>query len=274
MDRARSREASSSHTRIRGTGLARARFVRRARSAGRARRRSRGRLRSSGRCPRRSRAGRFGLGIHGRYRWDLSGRFRLGHPDHHGAPPPGVSSTSSSPPTASTNPRATARPSPTPPRLLGVAQALERLEHPIAVLGAIPGPRSMTRMSTRPATAPASMRSPLPPAWTSALSMRLATARSSSTGSVRIRGSGESTDHDHLVARGPRLSTAASMSSPTSVLWSRTSIEPVWSRLMSNRFSTRLFNRSASSSMVCEQDPGLVGPEARAGRRAGSTMPP
>ena len=53
-------------------------------------------------------------------------------------PPPGVSSTSRLPPTASTNPRATASPSPTPTPVSGVPEALERLEHPVAVLGADP----------------------------------------------------------------------------------------------------------------------------------------
>ena len=59
---------------------------------------------------------------------------------------PGVSSTSSSPPIASTNPRATARPSPTPVAVRAVAEPLERHEHALA-LGSrgMPGPRSMTR---------------------------------------------------------------------------------------------------------------------------------
>ena len=45
------------------------------------------------------------------------------------SPPPGVSSTSTSPPIASTNPRATARPRPTPLAGRRVAEPLERPEH-------------------------------------------------------------------------------------------------------------------------------------------------
>ena len=49
-------------------------------------------------------------------------------------PPPGVSSIASSPPIASTKPRAMARPSPTPGAVgLVVDDALERLEHELAV---------------------------------------------------------------------------------------------------------------------------------------------
>ena len=49
------------------------------------------------------------------------------------SPPPGVSSTSISPPIASTKPFATARPSPTPSPWPGVAEPLERLEQPLAL---------------------------------------------------------------------------------------------------------------------------------------------
>ena len=48
------------------------------------------------------------------------------------SPPPGVSSTSTSPPIASTNPRATARPRPDPVARRAIAQPLERLEHALA----------------------------------------------------------------------------------------------------------------------------------------------
>ena len=49
------------------------------------------------------------------------------------SPPPGVSSTSISPPIASTKPFATARPSPTPSRPARVAEPLERQEEPLAL---------------------------------------------------------------------------------------------------------------------------------------------
>src|ERR1700676_68781 len=99
-------------------------------------------------------------------------------------PPPGVSSMSSSPPMATTKPRATARPRPTPTRLVESPRRWNGSKTRSRSARGIPGPRSMTRMSTRPATRPASMRRPDPPAWDSALSTRFATARSSSTGSV------------------------------------------------------------------------------------------
>ncbi len=118
-------------------------------------------------------------------------------------PPPGVSSTSNSPPTASTNPRATARPSPTPIRLSESPRRWNGWKTTSRSSGRIPGPRSMTRMSTLPATDPASMRSPVPAAWTSALSIRLATARSRSTGSVRTRGSVGLDIHGHVPTAWP-----------------------------------------------------------------------
>ena len=62
-----------------------------------------------------------------------------GNDDHHREPAAGVSSTVSSPPIASMKPRATARPRPTPSGT-GVAEALERLEHPFPVAAAMPGP--------------------------------------------------------------------------------------------------------------------------------------
>ena len=49
-------------------------------------------------------------------------------------PPPGVWSATIAPPIASMNPRATASPRPTPPPPL-VAEPLERLEEPLALLG-------------------------------------------------------------------------------------------------------------------------------------------
>ena len=176
-------------------------------------------------------------------------------------PPPGVSSTSRLPPTASTNPRATASPSPTPTPFSESPSRWNGWKTRSRSCGRIPGPRSMIRMSTLPATGPASTRSPFPLPWINPLSTRLAMARSRSTGSVQMRGSGDSMSTTTSSPRGPRLSTAVSMSSFTSVLWSRTSIEPVWSRLMSRRFSTRLFSRSDSSSMVCKRIRVSSGPK-------------
>ena len=133
-------------------------------------------------------------------------------------PPPGVSSTSSSPPTASTNPRATARPRPTPTPVVGVPEALERSEDPVAVLG--PDPRTPV---DDPDVHPAGHRTGLDPE---------AAAPAVDQGVVDQVGHGPFEEHrigadagergfdvhGHLPPRGPRLPTAASISSATSVL--------------------------------------------------------
>src|SRR5664279_317609 len=107
-------------------------------------------------------------------------------------------------------------------------------------------------MSTRPETGPASMRSPRPRAWMSALSTRLATARSSSTGSVLTRGRETGTAAVTSAPRGPRLSMAAAISSPTSVdSWS-TSVEQVLDQVA---HPVRLVVDGL------EKDVGLLGPE-------------
>ncbi len=69
------------------------------------------------------------------------------------SPPPGVSSTASSPPMASTKPRATASPSPTPSPVLRSPSRWNGWNTRRARSAAMPGPRSTTRRSTRSPTA-------------------------------------------------------------------------------------------------------------------------
>ena len=78
-------------------------------------------------------------------------------------PPPGVSSTSTVPPIASTKPARDGQPEPDAGALRAVAEALERDEHAVAIRsGGTPGPRSTTRRSTPPSTAPATTRTGAP----------------------------------------------------------------------------------------------------------------
>ena len=99
-------------------------------------------------------------------------------------PPPGVSSTSISPPIASTNPwrprgrdRALS--------LRGVAEPLERDRRCSTARLGTPGPRSTTRTSTMPFTAPAVTRACLPGGEKRiALEITFASARSSRPGSA------------------------------------------------------------------------------------------
>ena len=67
-------------------------------------------------------------------------------------PPPGVSSTVISPPIASTNPLATASPSPTPVSLAVSPRRWNGWNTRSRCASGIPQPRSTTRRSTRPAT--------------------------------------------------------------------------------------------------------------------------
>ena len=74
------------------------------------------------------------------------------------SPPPGVSSASSSPPIASMNPFATARPSPTPSLWPASPRRWNGLKRRSRSSAGTPRPRSTTRMSTVPSTTPARHR--------------------------------------------------------------------------------------------------------------------
>ena len=172
-----------------------------------ARRPRRGRLRSRGRArliaERRRICGsssttRTGVGL-ARVMAHAPGRVI----DHRCVPPPGVSSTASSPPIASTKPRATARPRPDPARRSGVAEPLERPEDLLALDR--PGcPALVDDAEVDTIAADAGERSG--PARSggdacSAFAMTFATARSSSAASASTRGSVSGTS---TTTRSPR----------------------------------------------------------------------
>src|SRR5581483_8156775 len=129
-------------------------------------------------------------------------------------PPPGVSSTVRSPPTASTKPFATARPSPTPaPFGLSPRRWNGRNTRSRSSLG-MPGPVSITRRSTLSPTWPAMTRTGIPTgAWRTPFSTRLATARSRSAGSTSMRGSVSGTSVSTALSDAPRLDTAPATTS-------------------------------------------------------------
>ena len=74
------------------------------------------------------------------------------------SPPPGVSSTSISPPIASTKPLATASPSPTPSPCAESPSRWNGRKSRSRSSRGTPGPRSTTRTSTMPSTTPAVTR--------------------------------------------------------------------------------------------------------------------
>ena len=170
------------------------------------------------------------------------------------SPPPGVSSTASSPPIASTNPRATARPSPTPVavagcrRGAGTAGTCAR-----ARSSGMPGPRSMTRRSTRPSTAPASTRTGGRPASTRARSRRgwraPARAAPASATHARERLGDVDVDGARPSGRGSRAAAGTHLLEPDRRAMPSSSA-PAWSRLMSSRLPTSALSRSVSSSIV------------------------
>ena len=161
----------------------------------------------------------------------------------------------SSPPIASTNPRAMARPRPTPlPSARWSTTRWNGWNTSSRSFGRMPGPRSMTRMSTRrrPSSRPRrrdrGAGGPAP--WRTALPTRLASARSSSAPSADTVGQrlGD-VDLDGAPA-APRLATAANTVSSTPVGRSSTVSADACSRLMSSRLPTRSVSRSVSSSIV------------------------
>ena len=167
---------------------------------------------------------------------------------------------SSSPPIASTKPRATASPSPTPVPFGAVAEALERLEDPLALPAGMPGPGSTTRRSTRPATAPASTRTGWP-----AGDRRAARWRRGWRRPARAAPASASTTRQRLGdverragARGRRRPASAPrhdlLEADRRAITSCSA--PVCSRLMSSRLPTRSLSRSVSSSIVSRNSRG------------------
>ena len=166
-------------------------------------------------------------------------------------PPPGVSSTTISPPIASTNPRATARPSPTPvpfelsPRRWNGWNTCSRCA------GGIPGPRSTTRRSTRPSATHASTRTRV--STGDHVERVLDDVRD---GTLEQRGVGLHA-RQRLGRRRRRPApaslspaSAAGMTSSSATARITSCSAPVCSRLMSSRLPTRWLSRSVPSSMV------------------------
>ena len=177
-------------------------------------------------------------------------------------PPPGVSSRSSSPPTASANPRDTASPRPTPV--------------PLSV-----SPRRWNGRNTRSRSADPDARSVVDDPEVDPSGHRAGLDPDGLARPVQERVVDEvghdplDQDRDRsraggrpprrtprtLRPRAPRLASALSTRSPTSVGPRSTSMAPVSRRLMSSRFSTRALSRSASSSMVWSRMPVSSGPK-------------
>ena len=96
----------------------------------------------------------------------------------------------------------------------GVAEALERLEHPLALRPrGTPGPRSTTMTSTVSGRTWASTRTGLPPEWRTALLTRLATTRSRSPASVSTIGTDSSTSRATARASCPATARGSTSSS-------------------------------------------------------------
>ena len=171
-------------------------------------------------------------------------------------PPPGVSSMTSSPPTAFTKPLGDRQPESDTGAVRVVAEPLERLEHALAI-----GRRDAragvdhAQMQIVPPTSAASTRTGLSSGENdSALSIRLATARSSSVGSTLTRGnvSGTSTSMRSGGTCRPTIAAGDDLLDPDRLRRDRARC----------RFATgscragcrqECSSRSASSSIVCEQ---------------------
>src|SRR4051794_24173205 len=166
-------------------------------------------------------------------------------------PPPGVASGTSVPPMASTSPRDSASPRPTPTVLSRSPSRWNGRKIRSQSSRGTPGPTSTTRSSTRPPSELA-----VTVGGTSgglnrrALTTRLASARSSSAGSATTSGTSSGTRMATARAGGPIVSTADGTTSATSMGCRSRASAPAWSRLMSRRFSTRPRSRSSDSSAV------------------------
>src|ERR1700730_10442497 len=137
------------------------------------------------------------------------------------APPPGVSSMSSVPAIASTNPRATARPRPIPAPVDRAPRRWKGWNTWSRWSRGVPAPRPTTSTSTSPPAVTAWPRT----VWSfgdhaSALSITFASARSRSAGSTWTRGRSSGTSSTTSRPRSPRPATArlTTSSTPMSVV--------------------------------------------------------
>src|SRR3984957_14550114 len=171
------------------------------------------------------------------------------------SPPPGVSRASIRPPMASANPRATARPRPTPPGERSPMRVNGSKMRSFASTGT-PAPWSTTSSTTRSAARCACSSGGRTDAGEcrSALENRLASTRSSRPGSASTSGK----------PSGTAISTRSESSSPSSATPATSSIavgrrngcsDPVCSRLMSSRLPISASSRSAFCSMVASRSP-------------------
>ena len=179
-------------------------------------------------------------------------------------PPPGVSSAISAPPIASTKPRATASPSPTPAGAAVVERAgtarTSRSRSAPATPGAVVDDLEL-RAARRRRARVTSIGS-APPPWRSALSSRLASTRSSRPGSACTSGRSSGTSTVDALGRVRQRRAGAARrprrARPAAVC---TASAPAWSRLASSRLPTTPSSRSADSSIVASSSSrSLVGP--------------
>src|SRR2546430_4502561 len=136
------------------------------------------------------------------------------------SPPPGVVSGSRLPPMASASPRDRARPSPTPVALPRSPRRWNGRKTRSRSAVGMPGPWSMTRISTVPACSLAAIIGGWSGGlWRSALDSRMARMRSTRAGSSWISASASGTWMATLAADGPRSSAALATASAVLSGW-------------------------------------------------------
>ncbi len=150
---------------------------------------------------------------------------------------------------ASARPRERARPSPSPVELSVSPSRWKGRNAPCRAAPFSPGPRSVTRSSTRPERASAATETGRPAGeWRRALASRCARMRASCAGSARTAGAA-ATPRTDTSAPAKRFSTAGSTSLQPVGRGRGRSI-PVCNRLMSTKSSTSRPNRASDSSVA------------------------
>ena len=140
----------------------------------------------------------------------------------------------------------------------GVVEALERLEHPLPLLGGTPGPRSTTMISTVSGRTWASTRTGVPDETRTALTTRLATTRSSSPTSVDTSGTDSSISSETASGGWPAVGQRQHLlerSRPQLRLSSPACTRDRSSRLSISRSSCWVESSSAATSSL--RSPGL-----------------
>src|SRR5664280_522542 len=166
-------------------------------------------------------------------------------------PPPGVSSGCKAPFIASTSPRDSASPSPTPVELSRSPSRWNGANTRSRFSAGMPGPRSATRNSTRDPSALAATRGGRPGGEKrTALATRLAMTRSSRPGSASTSGKVAGTSTLMSSPSAPSSSSASGTISSRPTARGKTLSAPARSRLISNRFATSRASLSSDSSAV------------------------